>query len=165
MQKITLVIILLFPLYLYAGKVNVPDSLPRNCIEQAAAEKILGRPATRKECTTQIKNTSTVYKCRYAMVTTGQESNKATDLYCVVDEYTTVAGAVNAYVNAAEANRNMQGQIMLKGIGDQALLYTDDKNFLMITCRKGNKLLRLKINKLNSYTSKEALLDFAKAFK
>ena len=60
-------------------------------------------------------------------------------------------------------NENMPGLKKLNKIGDQAFLHTDNKNFLIIISRKGNKIVRLKVNKLTSMTSLNELQNISKA--
>jgi len=47
-------------------------------------------------------------------------------------------------------------------LGDEAMRHTDIENFDLIIIRKGNKLIRLKINKLTSLTDTSELKMIAK---
>ena len=46
-------------------------------------------------------------------------------------------------------------------MGDEALQHSDNENFNMIIVRKGNKIVRLKVNKITGLTSAAALLATA----
>ena len=43
----------------------------------------------------------------------------------------------------------------LKNMGDEAYFHTDNQNFYFIMARKGNRMIRMKVNKVTSKTSLE----------
>lgn len=177
MKKIILALLLIIPGALLACNSGIPgtramhvqriDSVPASgkCLSQSEAEKILGQPALLKERTSGTKEGRSEYKCAYMATAPDPKTNVTGNIYYVLEEYNTTVAAASAYMNIVQANRHIPGQTTLKGIGDEAYLHTDDKNFAMIICRKGNKMLRIKINKLTSMTSQEELLRFVKEFK
>jgi hypothetical protein len=141
------------------------DSMPSSyCPSRADAEKILGQKAILKESSSETMGGRTQYKCTYMATQADPVKGVTGNLFFMLESYTTTIAAMNAYTNIIESNKNMPGQTTLKGLGDAALLHTDEKNFMMVVCRKGNKLLRVKINKITSYTSKEELMRFVKGY-
>jgi 5-methylcytosine-specific restriction endonuclease McrBC regulatory subunit McrC len=73
-----------------------------------------------------------------------------------------VDAAQKGYADILEQNKNVLGLKKLHEIGHQALLHTDNENFLMIIAQKDNRIVRLKVNKLTSMTSLKELQDISK---
>jgi hypothetical protein len=124
------------------------------CIAQTDAEKILGQPAQLTQNSSEVKNGIDQQKCTY---TANAKENKISNLYFMLEQYTNAESAHKAYQNILSQNANMQGLKKISNIADEAFIHTDDANFLMIICRKENKMLRLKVNKLTSVTSSEEM--------
>ncbi|HSZ86981.1 MAG TPA: hypothetical protein VK787_13190 [Puia sp.] len=120
------------------------------CIAQTDAEKILGQPAQLTQNSSEVKNGIDQQKCTY---TANAKENKISNLYFMFEKYNNAKSAHKAYQNILSQNANMQELKRIENIGDEAFIHTDDANFLMIICRKENKMLRLKVNKLTSTTS------------
>ena len=120
------------------------------CISKTIAEKILGQPAQLIENSSAVKNEINQYKCTY---TAGSKENKISNLYFMLEEYKNDEVAHSAYTNILSQNSNMPGLKKIDGIGNEAFIHSDDVNFLLIICRKKNKMLRLKVNKITRVTS------------
>ena len=163
----------LFACHQAVNEVNIQQSLNStnresekvtsdSCLVQADAEKILGQTAKLTESFSESKNNVTKFRCTYTANNIDPKTNKTSNLYYLLEEYKNVDSAQKTYTDILRQNENMPGLKRLAGIGDQAFLHTDNENFLMIISRKGDKILRMKVNKLTSRTSLNELQNISK---
>lgn len=132
------------------------------CINQATAERILGQTAKLTKSTSERTSEAMVYKCTYTALTPDPKSNRQVNLYYHFDVYNDVATASKAYRGVLSSNADMPGVKTLENFGDEASFHSDNENFCMIIARKGNKMLRIKLNKLTVKSSPDELQKVAK---
>ncbi len=130
-------------------------------LSRTDAEKILGQPATLTESTVEKSSNVAKYNCTFTANDSMAAGNRTAHLYYAIELYYNEASAKNVYAgifaqNAAMPNLKKQG-----GLGDEALLHTDNQNFALLIVRKGAKILRLKVNRLTKRTSERELLAVA----
>ena len=130
------------------------------CVTQADAERILGLPAKETEHSSKEKNGVTQFSCTYTAV--DKAANKTSNLYYLYEAYKSPESAHAAYEGIVSANNSMPGQTKIDSIGDETWLHTDRENFDLVMCRRKNHMVRIKINKITSKTSLQALLQFMK---
>jgi len=130
------------------------------CLTQANAERILGLPAKAMEHSTKERGGVTQFSCTYTAV--DKAANKTSNLYYVYEEYKTPESAHAAYEEMVSSNASMPGQTKIDSIGDETWLHTDRGNFDLVMSRKKNHMVRIKVNKITSKTSLQALLQFMK---
>ncbi len=88
---------------------------------------------------------------------TGQPSN----LFYVYEQYANIKEAEKVCEDVRMTNQGLSGFEKVKGLGDEALYHTDARNFRIIIARKGNKIIRMKVNKITEKTSHESLRSVA----
>ncbi|MCD6011679.1 MAG: hypothetical protein K0Q79_1541 [Flavipsychrobacter sp.] len=125
------------------------------------AEKILGEPAHMTEGGTSVKNDTTVYNATYTANAIDAKTNKTGNIYFMFERYGKEQTAHDLYEYFRKANE-ANGINVLDGIGDEAYFHTDGQNFYFIMARRGAKMIRMKVNKLTSKTSKEEFMAVAK---
>jgi hypothetical protein len=135
---------------------------PGQCLSQAEAEKILGQPAKLAENTFQDKNAIKQSKCTYTANAKDSKTGRSVNLYYMREEYPNENASHQAYAMMIAQNRNMSGLRKIDGIGSEAFIHTDNENFILLISRKGNTMIRLKVNKLTSTTSVDGIRDVAK---
>ncbi len=124
-----------------------------SCLDKTDAEKILGQPARLTENTTEKKDNVVKYRCTYTATEKEAGTRKTGHLYYMLEKYNNESSAQNVYAGIVAQNKDMPNLKALNNIGDEALRHTDNQNFDMIIARKGNKIIRLKVNKLTAMTS------------
>jgi hypothetical protein len=133
----------------------------RTIFSHADAEKILGEPARLSDSSTSTIADTTMYKSTYTANTTDKKTGKTGNIYFMYEQYkeeSTAHGLLAYYQKANEKN----GAETVTGIGDEAWFHTDGQNFYFIMARKGNKMIRMKVNKLTANTSRDAFNEVAK---
>jgi len=133
-----------------------------SCLNKTDAEKILGQPATLTENTIEEKDDAVKYRCTYTATKNEAATGKTGNLYYMFEKYTNETSAKIVYAGIVAQNSNMPNFKTLNSIGDEALRHTDNENFDMIIVRKGDMILRLKVNKLTAFTSVTDLQTVAK---
>lgn len=151
MKKILISLTCLFLAIISCGQ--SANNLSLSCLNKTDAEKILGQAVTLTETTTEEKDNAIKYRCTYTATKKEAATGKTGNLYYMFEKYNDEASAKLVYAGIVAQNNNMPNFKTLTGIGDEALRHTDNENFDMIIVRKGNKLLRLKVNKLTALTS------------
>lgn len=112
------------------------------------AERILGETCELKESGNESKNGGHKYKSTHI----GQSSaNHA--LYFIFESYENELSAKKTFEDFRLSNQSLQGFETIENIGNEAFFHTDKENFGLIIARKGNEIIRLKVNKLNGKTS------------
>lgn len=124
----------------------------RNIFTKSDAEKILGEPAHLTDSAWTIEGDSSVYRCSYTANSKDQKSGKTGAIYFMFEQHPHIASAKKVYSSIKTANEN-HGIRELNDLGDEAYFHTDRQNFYFILVRKGEKLIRMKVNKITSTTS------------
>ncbi len=158
MQKITLILIglLLFTNFLQGTNTSSFDEL---CLAKADAEKILGLPARQTESETFTKANVLQHKCSWKATQEDLNSN----LYYLDEHYNNSESAHKVFEDIVVSNSNNPGQTR-PDIGDEAWLHSDGTNFCLLMVRKGNKIIRMKVNRLTKGTSVEEMKRVAAAW-
>lgn len=120
---------------------------------QSDAEIILGEKAHISDSSSTIKRDTLEIKKAYTADSKEPKSGKPVVIYFMLEEYAYDSSALNAYTFFKVANEKHEGVKVVDNLGDDAYFHSDGKNFYFILVRKGNKLLRLKVNKITSLTS------------
>lgn len=128
---------------------------------QADAEKIMGEPARLSDSATQTIQDTTIFQSTYTAVTTDKKSGKTGTIYFMYEQYKEASTAHNLLAYYQKANEK-NGAKTVAGMGDEAWYHTDGQNFYFIMARKGNKMIRLKVNKVTANTSADAFNAVAK---
>ncbi len=133
---------------------SAPDSLQLQGLFQLSdAEKILGEKAHLKDSSLIKRDDVTIFQCSYSADAADEKAGKTGIIYFMVEHYTEIASARQVYTSIKKANEDHEGIKILEGVGDEAYFHSDNENFLFILARKGNKVLRIKVNKITSHTS------------
>jgi hypothetical protein len=98
----------------------------------------------------------------YTAVKADTKTNRLGHLYCLFEKYDNERSAQNVYKGIFTSNQNMPNLLKIHNLGEEASRHTDFANFGMIIIRKGNKIIRLNINKITSMASKSKLEIIAK---
>ena len=133
-----------------------------DCITREQAEKILGQAARLTESTSDRKINVTQSKCTYTATSKDIKTNETGNLYYMLELYDNAVEAQQTYSDILKSNEGMSGQSRIQNIGEEAWEHTDNKNFYLLMVRKENKIIRVKINKITSLTSEEALEDIVR---
>ena len=154
MVKISFIFIgVLFSSYFQNPGINKADE---PCLPKTDVEKILGLPAYQTETKTFKENNVLQHKCSWKATQEDLNSN----LYYLGEEYDTDESAHEVFKDIVESNRQNPGQ-SYPDIGDEAWLHSDGTNFCLLMVRKGNKMIRMKVNKLTKDTSVDEMKRIA----
>jgi hypothetical protein len=150
MTKMTLILIGLF----FSGSFHEPMKGPSDemCIAKTDAEKILGYPASQTESITVNENNVVQHKCSWKATQDDLNSN----LYYIDEHHDNAESAHKVFDDIVVSNRNNPGHSR-PDIGDEAWLHSDGTNFCLLMVRKGNKIIRMKVNRLTKETSVEEM--------
>ncbi|OYU65315.1 MAG: hypothetical protein CFE22_14565 [Cytophagaceae bacterium BCCC1] len=108
----------------------------------------MGETCDLKESGNESKNGGHKYKSTHI----GQSSaNHA--LYFIFESYENELSAKKTFEDFRLSNQSLRGFETIENIGNEAFFHTDKENFGLIIARKGNEIIRLKVNKLNGKTS------------
>lgn len=158
MVKMTLLLIGLFFCGSFQGTTNNPTD--EICIAKTDAEKILGFPARQTESTTVSENNVVQHKCSWKATQDDLNSN----LYYSDEQHDNAESAHKVFEDIVVSNSNNPGHSR-PDIGDEAWLHSDGTNFCFLMVRKGNKIIRLKVNRLTKGTSVEEMKRVATAWR
>lgn len=122
-------------------------------LTEEEAERILGQPAHLSDSLTTISSDVLEYKSTYTADTVNQHDGKLGNLYFLVEEYAQLNAAKDSYASIKKSNEDHEGVKVLTGVGDEAYFHSDGDNFCFLLVRKGNKMFRMKVNKITSKTS------------
>jgi hypothetical protein len=128
-----------------------------HCLSQVEAEEILGQPATQTEAFTEKKDGAVKHRCTYTAKASDMKTNATGHVFYILEAYESVTSAQKIFTGMMEGNQSAPGFKHIKDLGDEAFFHTDQINFHLMIVRKGDKILRLKVNKVTSLTSLEAL--------
>jgi hypothetical protein len=118
------------------------------------AEKILGEKAHLTDSNQNNKSNVSIYQCTYKSDSADAKTGKTGAIYVMIEDYSEIESAKKTYSGIMESNRK-NGITELDGLGDEAYFHTDNQNFYFVLVRKGNRMLRMKVNKITSVTSLE----------
>lgn len=125
------------------------------------AQQILGEPAHLSDSATISIRDTFRFKCTYTADNKEQQTGKTVNVYFMYEHFTKEVTAKHLYTVFKTSNEDAPGMKALDTLGDEAFFQSDKHNFALIIARKGNKLLRIKVNKLTARTSSNALLETA----
>lgn len=128
---------------------------------RADAEKILGEPANLSDSSGSTIADTTIYHITYVANSADKKSGKTGNIYFMYEQYKEASTAHDLLTYYQAANEK-NGAQTLTGIGDEAWYHTDGQNFYFIMARKGNKMIRMKVNKVTANTSLDAFNAVAK---
>ena len=157
MTKITFILFGLF----FSNSIQLPTTThpEETCIAKADAEKILGMPAHQIESTTLSENNILLHKCSWKAAQDDLKSN----LYYIDELHGDAESADKVFDDIVVSNINSPGNSRLD-IGDEAWFHSDGTNFCFLMVRKGNKIIRMKVNRLTKETSVEEMKRVATAW-
>lgn len=148
MKNLTLIFAyFIFPIFLPIGGHNLTIS---------EVESILGEPCSQLEKVSTAENGGHQFKTSFAA-----KSNNKVVLYYIFESYENEAAANKKYDEFHSGNSNSSGFKNLTTLGDEAFFQTDSQNFGLVVARKGNEMIRIKVNKTTSKFSKENLINVA----
>ena len=120
------------------------------------AERILGEPMHVTDSVLTTADDLIVFNSTYTANTADPSNGKTGNLYVMIEHYRYIESAMQTYTSIYQSNQEHEGIEVLQGVGDQAYFHTDGENFLFVLARKGGKVLRMKVNKVTSHTSRTA---------
>jgi hypothetical protein len=120
---------------------------------KADAEKILGEKAFLSDSSSIVKRDTLEYKSAFTAFSKDQKSDRPGVIYFMIEQYSRDKSAKDAYHSIKAANEQHEGVKTLQGLGDEAYFHSDGQNFYFILVRKGNRMFRIKVNKITSHTS------------
>ncbi len=153
---------------LYAVLCSIkPTEMPnaavgRHQLSLEEAESILGEPAILKERKSDTLNEIYTSKSTFTAKEIDAKTQKQGNLYYIFERYTNEEEARKVIQSFIKSNQGFTGFELLTAYGDDAFFHTDKQNFYLLIIRKGNKMVRLKVNKLTPKTSNEALRKIGK---
>ncbi|HMG92495.1 MAG TPA: hypothetical protein VK589_20695 [Chryseolinea sp.] len=158
MAKITFILIgLLFSSSFGWPTKNYSDD---TCIEKVDAEKILGLPASQTESATVNEKNVVQHKCSWKAT----QDDLNSSLYYIDEQHDNAESAHKVFEDIVISNRNNSGQSH-PDIGDEAWLHSDGTNFCLLMVRKGNRIIRMKVNRLTNETSVDEMKRVATAWR
>ena len=141
-----LILLILLPFMHFSNTKNIAFGGQKLTLKEA--ERILGETCEVKESGNASKNGGHKYKSTHI----GQSSaNHA--LYFIFESYENELSAKKTFEDFRLSNQSLRGFETIENIGNEAFFHTDKENFGLIIARKGNEIIRLKVNKLNGKTS------------
>jgi hypothetical protein len=153
------IIFFLLSLTLCSGNVNRPLKGEFK-LTLAEAERILGESCKLGEVKDSVFGENYQYKSTY-IANAGGEKSKPITLYYMFEVYKEEAETKEIFDGFRVGNQNHKGFGLRKNLGDEAFFHSDGKNFDLLVVRKGNKMIRFKVNKISSKTSQEELNKIA----
>ncbi|MBV4359026.1 hypothetical protein [Pinibacter aurantiacus] len=153
------ILIVAFLFYQFSNGQSAKEIADLHCLSQTDAEKILGQSAKLLESNVEKKDSATYYRCTYTLLI---QPSATCNLYYQFEKYADTLLAKNVYKQMIANNREMQGQKPLSDLGEEAFLHTDQQHFDLIIFRKGNKLVRIKVNKITNTTSLKGMEQVAR---
>lgn len=129
--------------------------------DEADAELIIGAPAHFTETGASDNNYKFGFNTTW-MADSLDSLGRQVNLYFMYQQFMEPDSAIQSYASIKAANAGHEGIETLTGIGDEAYFHTDNENFYFIMVRKGNRELRIKLNKLIPTATKENFLTAAR---
>jgi hypothetical protein len=134
-----------------------------NYLTKVEAEEILRQDAQLTDSASTKENNIATFKSTFTADSKDPNTGKLGAIYFMIEHYKEVASAKETYSSFKESNQNNPGFKVLNDLGDEAWFHSDGKNFYLIIVRKGDRMFRLKVNKVTSKTSLEALHETARS--
>lgn len=156
MEKITFVLVGLF--FFSSQQKPTTANSDKVCLDIKDAEKVLGMPARQIESSAVNENNVLQYKCTWKA--TKEELNS--NLFYMDEVYADADAAHKIFADIVASNVN-PGQSR-PDIGDEAWFHSDGTNFCLLIVRKGNKMIRMKVNKITKETSIDEMKRIAGAW-
>lgn len=119
------------------------------------ALKILGRPSIGTDEGMTEDPEGRKWRCTFAPVDAGSNSPK---LHFMIMKSPTEDAARQSFDGIRQSNKKHSGFEEWPGVGDEAVVHSDGKNFQLVIVRKGVKSIRIKVNPADG-----VLLDTVKA--
>jgi len=125
------------------------------------AGKIMGEPVYLEDSSSGYASGAHYYKCSYFSLSKDSITGRIGKLYYMYEEYDKESEAHQVYEGFKIANAK-NSPLKDLSFGDEGYYQGPPGPPHFILVRKGNKLLRFKINKSTSHTSADALFEVAK---
>ena len=142
---------------------------PCQLLTKTDAERMLGQSARLTQDTSVLKGDVRQCLCAYAGVSTDNASGETGVLFFSLEQKAANPSAEQArqvLVSTKEQNEHDTSILDLKGVGDEAILFSNDLNSHFIMARRGGIIMRLQIKRAAGTKSLEELKAFAeKVFK
>lgn len=131
---------------------------PGDTLTLPAVESIIGMPAKYLETKKEQRPHVLRETISYTALEKDPRSLQPVNLYYLKENYEDETLAHKTFSEIISGNDGLSGQTSVAGLGDEAWLHSDQRNFSLLVVRKKNHLIRIKINKLPpTYSSKELL--------
>ena len=125
------------------------------------AERILGESCQLKESISSLENGGHKYKSTFVANPTDEKIDRKVALNFIFESYKAEIDAKKTFATFKESNQSYAGFELLANLGDEAFFHSDNNNFYLIIARKGNEMIRLKVNKITTKTSLTELKKIA----
>ncbi|WP_338869992.1 hypothetical protein WBJ53_21595 [Spirosoma sp. SC4-14] len=125
------------------------------------AERILGESCQLKESVSSLENGRHKYTSTYLANSTDEKIDRRVALNFMFESYGAEIDAKKMFGTFKASNQSYAGFELLPNLGDEAFFHSDNKNFYLIIARKGNEMIRLKVNKITEKTSLAELKKIA----
>jgi hypothetical protein len=145
----SLILLILFPFLHFSKTENLAFGGHKLTIQEA--ERILGESCQLKESESIAENGGHKFKSTHLGNFSNEKTNHA--LYFVFESYRDESSAKKTFETFRLSNQSFEGFETIENIGNEAFFHTDRENFGLLIARKGNEIIRLKVNKLNPKTS------------
>jgi hypothetical protein len=147
--------ILLLPLFLIFFNIKSieKNTLGGHKLTTQEAERILGESCQLKESSNSLENGGHKYKSTYLANSSDEKLNKIIALNFMFESYGDEKDAQKMFETFKLSNEKLERFEIINNIGDEGFFHTDNKNFYLIIVRKGNELVRFKVNKITTKTS------------
>lgn len=128
---------------------------PHSLMTLIDAEHILGQASHLADSVSEANGDIQVFRSTFTADKVDLQTGKTGNLYFMYEEYPDTTKAHEVYTAIKVSNEDHEGFSVLQDLGDEAYFHSDDENFYFILVRKGEKMFRIKVNKLTSKTSLE----------
>ncbi len=125
------------------------------------AERILGQAVRMSERSYTGSDSVNTSRCTYTTVSADPVTNQTGHLYWLAEQYRSPEAAHQVYAEILNNNDGMAGIDKLSDLGEEGWVQTDKTNFHFILFRKKNMVVRMKVNKITSFTSLDQLKKIA----
>ena len=132
---------------------NKDSFFQTNFFTESDALAILGESGHLIDSSSKIKEDTLEYRSAYEANSIDQKSGKKGIVYFMIEQYSTISSAQNAYKSIKTANEKHEGVKVLAGLGDEAYFHSDGQNFYFVLLRKEKKMFRIKLNKITNNTT------------
>src|SRR4030095_1736312 len=123
------------------------------------AKKILGENAHVSDSSASEANGQLTVKRTFTADNVDLETRKKGNIYFMFEHFDQDSSAHKIYSDIKKANEGHPGIMYLSGVGDEAYFHSDGENFYFVLVRKDSKLLRMKLSKITSHSSKAEFLN------